>query len=95
LELTDDHAAHLDVVVLRVVSPLDTGSIHGRGHGLLHRDRTVEVTFLIDQAGFVSLRARLLRREPEVRLTVTMNEVTAIDVTRTHPIRTWPPVAPS
>src|SRR5215470_16000936 len=46
----------LDVLVQRVVSPLDTGSIHGRGQGVLRRDRGVEVTFLLDQSDFVSPR---------------------------------------
>jgi len=78
----DAHAAQLDVLVMRVVSPLDTGSIHGRGQGRLRRDRAVEVTFLLDQAGFVDLRERMLRRDGEVGFTVPMNDVTAIDAAR-------------
>ena len=71
----------LDVIVVRVVSPLDTASIHGRGYGHLARDRGVEVTFLLDQSDFVVLRERLLRRDGEVRFGVSMNDVTAIDTT--------------
>ena len=80
--MIDAHAAQLDVLVMRVVSPLDTGSIHGRGQGRLRRDRAVEVTFLLDQAGFVDLRERMLRRDGEVGFTVPMNDVTAIDAAR-------------
>jgi hypothetical protein len=75
----DGHSAQLDVVVMRVVSPLDTGSIHGRGQGRLSRDRAVEVTFLLDQADFLSLRERLLSRAGDVGFQVAMNDVTAID----------------
>jgi len=71
-------AVQLDVLVLRVVSPLDTGSIHGRGHGRL-QDRDVEVTFLLDQSDFLSLRERMLRRDGDVSFRVAMNDVTAID----------------
>jgi hypothetical protein len=81
----DAHAARLDVFVRRVVSPLDTGSIHGRGHGILQRDPNVELTFLIDQADFVSLRDRMLRRDGEVGFSVAMNDVTAIDAARSRP----------
>jgi Glutamyl-tRNAGlu reductase, N-terminal domain len=83
-EVIDGHAARLDVLVLRVMSPLDTGSIHGRGHGLLSGDRGIEVTFLLDQSDFVRLRERILRREGEVRFSVPMNDVTAIDATRSR-----------
>jgi hypothetical protein len=83
--LIDAHASRLDVVVVRVVSPLDTGSIHGRGHGVLLRDRGVHVTFLLEQAEFVALRERLLRRDGDVRHSVAMNEVTAIDTTADRP----------
>jgi hypothetical protein len=75
-------ATQLDVLVQRVVSPLDTGSIHGRGRGVLLRDRTVEVTFLLDQSDFVSLRERILTGEGQVSFHVSMNDVTAIDTTR-------------
>lgn len=78
-EVIDGQAGRLDVVVLRLVSPLDTGSIHGRGHGVLDGDRGVEVTFLLDQSDFVGLRERLLRRDGDVRFSVPMNDVTAID----------------
>ena len=80
--MIDAQAAQLDVLVMRVVSPLDTGSIHGRGRGLLRRDRAVEVTFLLDQADFQRLRERMLRRDGEVGFTVPMNDVTAIDAAR-------------
>jgi hypothetical protein len=69
----------LEVLVQRVVSPLDTGSIHGRGYGFLARDRGVAVTFLIDQSDFQHLRERLLRGDGEVSFGVSMNDVTAID----------------
>lgn len=75
-------ATQLDVVVQRVVSPLDTGSIHGRGQGVLRRDHGVEVTFLLDQSDFVSLRERILTEEGEVSFHVAMNDVTAIDTAR-------------
>jgi hypothetical protein len=75
-------AAQLDVLVQRVVSPLDTGSIHGRGQGVLQRDRGVEVTFLLDQSDFVSLRERILTQEGEVSFHVSMNDITAIDTSR-------------
>jgi hypothetical protein len=72
-------ASELDVLVRRVVSPLDTGSLHGRGHGALQRDPGVEVTFLLDQADFLRLRQRLLERDGEVSFSVSSNDVTAID----------------
>jgi hypothetical protein len=78
----DGHAAPLEVLVQRVVSPLDTGSIHGRAQGRLRRDRGVEVTFLVDQADFLDLRERLLRRDGEVVFGVSPNDVTAIDTIR-------------
>lgn len=84
-EVIDGQATRLDVLVRRLVSPLDTGSIHGRGHGILQRDPGVEVTFLLDQAEFVSLRDRMLRRDGEVRFSVAMNDVTAIDAARSRP----------
>ena len=68
----------LDVVVMRIVGPIDTGSIHGRGHGLLRGDRDVEVTFLLDQEDFVGLRARLLELDGEVGFRVPMQDVTAV-----------------
>ena len=77
--MINGHVSQLDVMVQRVVSPLDTGSIHGRGRGILRRDRRVEVTFLLDQSDFVVLRERLLRRDGEVTFSVSPNDVTAID----------------
>jgi hypothetical protein len=71
-----------DVLVTQVVSPLDTGSIHGRGQGVLRRDRTVGVTFLLDQEDFVALRARLLEGEGDVGFPVAMQDVTAISSRR-------------
>jgi hypothetical protein len=73
------NASELDVLVRRVVSPLDTGSLHGRGHGTLRRNPGVEVTFLLDQADFLRLRQRLLERDGEVSFSVSSNDVTAID----------------
>jgi hypothetical protein len=77
--MIDGLADQLDIVVMRVVSPLDTGSIHGRGQGRLQQDRAVEVTFLLDQTDFLSLRERMLRRDGDVSFRVPMNDVTAID----------------
>lgn len=71
-----------DVLVTQVVSPLDTGSIHGRGQGVLRRDRSVGVTFLLDQGDFVALRARLLEGDGEVGFQVAMQDVTAISSRR-------------
>lgn len=68
----------LDVLVTGIVSPIDTGSIHGRGRGLLRGDREVEVTFLLDQDDFVDLRARLLELDGDVGFRVPMQDVTAI-----------------
>ena len=68
----------LDVLVTGIVSPIDTGSIRGRGHGVLRRDRAVEVTFLLDQEDFVGLRARLLELGGEVGFRVPIQDVTAI-----------------
>jgi hypothetical protein len=77
--MIDGHVSRLDVLVKRVVSPLDTGSIHGRGQGVLHRDPGVAVTFLLDQQDFLSLREQILRRDGNVSFSVSMNDVTAID----------------
>lgn len=74
--------ASLEVAVLRVVSALDTGSIQGRGHGLLVADRRVEVTFLLAQSDFQVLRQRMLTGgEGEVKFSVPLRDVTAIDLT--------------
>jgi hypothetical protein len=86
--LIEAYAIQLDVLVERVVSPLDTGSLHGRGKGVLAADRDVEVTFLIDQSDFVSLRQRILRRDGEVRFGVSLGDVTAIDAARHRASRT-------
>ena len=72
------HGVQLDVLVTGIVSPIDTGSIHGRGRGLLRGDVEVEVTFLLDQDDFVRLRARLLELDGEVGLRVPVQDVTAI-----------------
>jgi hypothetical protein len=69
----------LEVVVRKVVSPLDTGSIYGRGYGLLRSDPGVAITFLIDQSDFVGIRHRLLVGESEVTFVVDSADVTAID----------------
>jgi len=74
------YATQLDVLVRRVVS---------RGQGVLEADPAVEITFLVDQADFVSLRQRLLRRTGDVRFTVSLGDVTAIDTTHEHPSRLW------
>ena len=70
----------LEVVVHRVVSPLDTGAIHGRGKGVLHEDRSVAVTFLLEQSDFATLRQRMLSRDGEVSFRVRLGDVTAIDM---------------
>ena len=79
IEAQELRAIQLDVLVQRVVSPLDTGSIHGRGHGVLRRDRGIEVTFLLDQSDFVRLRQQILTGDGEVSFHVAVNDVTAID----------------
>lgn len=79
IEVQHVRAAQLDVLVQRLVSPLDTGSIHGRGHGVLRSDPGVEVTFLLDQSDFSSLRERILTQDGEVSFRVAMNDVTAVD----------------
>ena len=91
--MIEAYATQLDVVVHRVISPLDTGSIHGRGQGVLEADRDVEVTFLLDQADFVSLRQRIVRRDGEVRFSVSLGDVTAVDAAPDRTRRTWPSVA--
>jgi hypothetical protein len=78
IEGTTLPGVQLDVLVTRIVSPIDTGSIHGRGHGLMRGDREVEVTFLLDQEDFVGLRARLLELDGEVGFRVSLQDVTAI-----------------
>lgn len=75
----------VEVVVRRVTSPLDTASIHGRGHGVLRTDPGVEVTFLLDQPDFVDLRRQLLANRGEVLFTVDVGDVTAIDASRSVP----------
>ncbi len=80
--MIDGNTAQLDVTVLRLVSPLDTGSIHGRGQGVLRRDTGVAVTFLIDHADFISLRQQMLSRGGEVDFIVALADVTAIDAAR-------------
>ena len=77
--MIDEQPARLEVLVLRVVSPLDTGSLHGRGQGLLRRDPGVGVTFLLDQSDFTRLREHILTGDGEVRHSVAMTDVTAID----------------
>lgn len=73
-------AQHVEVEVLRLVSPLDTGSIHGRGHGLLRADPSVAVTFVVEQSEFAEIRRRLLDHDGDVFVTVDVADVTAIDV---------------
>jgi hypothetical protein len=75
--------ADLEVTVLRIVSALDTGNIQGRGHGILVADRGVEITFLLAQSDFQALRQRMVAGGAgEVTFTVSLRDVTAIDVTR-------------
>ena len=76
-------AVAIEVLVHRVVSPLDTGSIHGRGEGVLRRDRAVGVTFLLEQSDFVALRERLLGGDGDVSFSVSTNDVTSISVAPT------------
>lgn len=71
-------SVQLEVLVTHIVSPIDTGSIHGRGRGFLRRDRSVEVTFLLDQEDFAGLRARLLELGGEVGFRIPIQDVTAI-----------------
>ncbi len=67
------------MVVRKVVSPLDTGSIYGRGYGLLRSDPGVAITFLIDQSDFAGMRQRLLVGDSEVTFVVDSADVTAVD----------------
>ena len=76
--MIEGQLGELEVVVRRVVSPLDTGAIHGRGEGVLHDDRGVAVTFLLEQADFQTLRERMLSRNGEVSFRVRLSDVTAI-----------------
>ena len=69
------------MLVRKVVSPLDTGSIYGRGYGVLTTDPRVAITFLIDQSDFVGIRHRLLGRDAEVTFAVDSADVTALDAT--------------
>jgi hypothetical protein len=78
----DGHSAEIEVRVMGVVSPLDTGAIHGRGRGVLLDDRGVEVTFLLDQADFSALRQQMIRADGEVSFIVRLGDVTAIDTAR-------------
>ena len=82
LERQTLQGVQLDVQVTHIVSPLDTGSIHGRGQGVLRRDRTVGVTFLLDQEDFMALRARLLEGDGDVGFQVAVQDVTAISSQR-------------
>ena len=77
--MPDGQVVRLEVRIQRVVSPLDTGSIHGRGYGVLDNDPGIQVTFLLDQSDFQRLRERILRHDGEVTFSVPMNDVTAID----------------
>jgi hypothetical protein len=78
----NSQTAEIEVLVTRVVSPLDTGAIHGRGRGLLLDDRGIEVTFLLGQADFQNLRQQMLGGEGEVSFTVGLGDVTAIGALR-------------
>ena len=74
--------AEIEVLVTRVVSPLDTGAIHGRGRGVLLDDRGIEVTFLLGQVDFQNLRQQMLCGDGEVSFTVGLGDVTAIGAVR-------------
>jgi hypothetical protein len=78
----NSQTAEIEVLVTRVVSPLDTGAIHGRGRGVLVDDRGIEVTFLIGQADFHHLRQQMLSGDGEVSFTVGLGDVTAIGAAR-------------
>jgi hypothetical protein len=78
----DSQTVEIEVVVTRVVSPLDTGAIHGRGRGVLLDDRGIEVTFLLGQADFQDLRQQMLSGDGEVSFTVGLGDVTAIGAVR-------------
>ncbi len=90
MKVLDGHRAKLEVVVQRVVSALDTGAIHGRGCGVLLRDRTVEVRFLLQHADFQRLRQDILAGQGEVTFSVHLRDVTAVDVNSPRSSASWP-----
>lgn len=73
-------APSLEVVVFAATSPLETGSLFGRGRGVLAADRSVAVSFLLGHQEFVRLRDRFLRGATEISLAIRAVDVTAVDV---------------
>ena len=71
----------LEVVVLGVTSPLETGSLFGRGRGVLATDRSVAVTFLLGHQDFMTLRERALGGATDISLAIRAVDVTAVDIT--------------
>jgi hypothetical protein len=79
----------LEVIVRGATSPLETGSLFGRGHGVLAADRSVGVTFLLGHQDFLTLRDRALTGATEISLAIRAADVTAVDVRGLSP-RTRP-----
>lgn len=77
--------AGLEVVVLGVTSPLETGSLFGRGRGILAADRSVAVTFLLGHQEFVRLRDQVLGGDTEISLAIRAVDVTAVDIETRRP----------
>ena len=77
----------LEVIVLGATSPLETGSLFGRGHGVLARDRSVAVTFLLGHQDFMTLRGRALRGATDISLAIRTVDVTAVDIGGVRPQR--------
>lgn len=70
----------LEVVVLGATSPLEAGSMFGRGHGLLAADRSISVTFLLGQQEFVTLRDSALSGATDISLRIRAVDITAVDL---------------
>lgn len=82
----------LEVVVLGARSPLETGSLFGRGYGVLGADRSVEVTFLLRHQDFITVRDQVLSGVAEISLAIWAADVTAVDVRGRLSPCTRPPV---
>lgn len=70
----------LEVIVHGATSPLETGSLFGRGHGVLARDRSIAVTFLLGHQDFTALRDRALGGATEISLAIRAVDVTAVGI---------------
>lgn len=80
----------LEVIVRGATSPLETGSLFGRGHGVLAGDRSVAVTFLLGHQEFTALREKALSGATEISLAIRAVDVTAVEIGGPGPrIRTF------